>query len=106
LGVGDGGQPRLKAVGVREDAQRRETRGILDLRFAILAQNAKTGSLTFEVMAQMTDGHKPPTTARACLILRGKKIKYAAIGELLGGNTRQGIGPSSAYCRVLPGIAA
>jgi len=43
---------------------------------------------------------------RAYAILRGKKIGYAAIGELLGGNTRQGIGPSSAYCRVLPDIAA
>jgi hypothetical protein len=42
----------------------------------------------------------------ANLILRGKKIEYAAIRELLGGNTRQGNGPSSAYCRVLPGIAA
>jgi hypothetical protein len=40
------------------------------------------------------------------VILRGKKKDYAAIRELLGGNTRQGIGPSPAYCRVLPGIAA
>jgi hypothetical protein len=38
--------------------------------------------------------------------IRGKKINYAAIGELLGGNTRQGIGRASAYCRVLPDIAA
>jgi hypothetical protein len=41
-------------------------------------------------------------TGRVCLILRGKKIEYAAIGELLGGNTRQGNGPASAYCRILP----
>src|ERR1700722_17395040 len=40
------------------------------------------------------------------LILRGKKIGYAAIRGRLSGNTRQGIGPSSAYCRVLPDIAA
>jgi hypothetical protein len=31
---------------------------------------------------------------------------YAAIGELLGGNTRTEIWASPAYCRVLPGIAA
>jgi hypothetical protein len=42
----------------------------------------------------------------ASLILRGKKIGYAAIRELLGGNTRQGNGRASAYCRVLPDIAA
>ena len=41
-----------------------------------------------------------------CLILRGKKIGYAAIRELLSGNTRQGNGRASAYCRVLPDIAA
>jgi hypothetical protein len=29
-----------------------------------------------------------------------------AIGELLGGNTRQKKWPSPAYCRVLPGIVA
>jgi hypothetical protein len=40
------------------------------------------------------------------VILRGKKIGYAAIRGRLGGNTRQGNGPSSAYCRVLPDIAA
>jgi hypothetical protein len=40
------------------------------------------------------------------MAIGGKKNGYAAIGELLGGNTRQGIGPSSAYCRVLPDIAA
>jgi hypothetical protein len=47
-----------------------------------------------------------PTLGRRRVILCGKKIGYAAIRELLGGNTRQGIGPSSAYCRVLPDIAA
>ena len=36
----------------------------------------------------------------------GKKIGYAAIRELLGGNTRQGNGRAPAYCRVLPDIAA
>jgi hypothetical protein len=56
--------------------------------------------------AKVRDGNMPSLPGQVWVILRGKKIKYAAIRELLGGNTRQGIGPSSAYCRVLPGIAA
>jgi hypothetical protein len=84
----------------QEDAPR-----ILDLRFAILTQNARMGSLTIE--SGVTSLRRENVTAgAACLILRGKKIGYAAIGELLGGNTRQGNGPASAYCRVLPDIAA
>jgi hypothetical protein len=73
--------------------------GVTSLKRYIVKTDGKTAHLR---------GRRSQTaaTGRACLILRGKKIEYAAIGELLGGNTRQGIGPSSAYCRVLPDIAA
>jgi hypothetical protein len=46
----------------------------------------------------------PPLSA-VTRFYAARKFGYAAIGERLGGNTRQGNGPSSAYCRVLPGIA-
>ena len=56
-------------------------------------------------LAKTVKGARPAFRTVNRVILCGKKIGYAVIRELLGGNTRQGIGPSSAYCRVLPGIA-
>jgi hypothetical protein len=79
--------------------------GIFDLRFAILTQNARASSLTIESGVTSLKREIVKTDGKTVNI-RGKKIGYAAIRGRLGGNTRQGNGPSSAYCRVLPHIAA
>jgi hypothetical protein len=48
----------------------------------------------------------PPNSGEGRVILRGKKNGYAAIAGRLSGNTQQENEPSSAYCLVLPDIAA
>jgi hypothetical protein len=66
----DGGQPRLKAVGVREDAQRRKDPWnlgflICDLRF--FEQRAKQGSLTIESEGMRREAKVPKRRRAAAL---------------------------------------
>jgi hypothetical protein len=56
--------------------------------------------------AKTAKGARPAFRTGNRVILCGKKMEYAAIRELLSGNTRQENRASSAYCRVLPDIAA